>query len=828
MRCLPSMHHSSPACVMWMVSLFIHMGLATWAAAAPATLAQRGQAKMSIILSDNASQATQTAAAELAQYLGRITGSPFTITTGDGSKGLVVGTPQEWPDLALAQSLVPHDRTHLEDYLLQSHDQGVYLLGAGDNGVSNAVWDFLHRLGYRQYFPGPTWEVIPHTGDLVIDIDDRLSPDYLYRRIWYGGGTTRARRDATRHWVTRNRAGGAFHAGSGHAYHTIREAHAAEFEAHPEYRGLVDGERKGNKFCISNPGLRDLVVRYTLNTARANPDAFVISLEPSDGGNWCECEPCAQLGSISDRVVTLNNQAAQALVDAGLPQYVSMYVYGQHSPPPAVKVHPRVMGNVATSFIREGYTFEELLQGWHDQGMTLLGIRDYASIYPWDKSMPGKPRLSSLERLRKHLVRCGELGVRLASCESSDNWGPMGLSYYIASRIYFDVREADRVDQLVQDFLDRAFESASQPMAEFYGYMNGPTTPPLSEDFLGRLYRCLDQAYQMTSEPAVIARLDELTLYVRFVEMKFKAADDSAITDLALLTHACKMAHTGMMHFKKFMEDYDRDLQSTAWSAAQDSLYSRQDILAMVDAGVASNPLFTFTPVTFSDELVPAPKLAQSDVKRGDFGKFTRGTVTWYTFVPKAPASLSYEVTGGLIRHYRDRGDATLTLFSAAEVEGKPLFEAASAPDGVTRTVTLRTPDTGLHWITVRDGNDATRTDWPATTPMTRPASAELPARITHGRGRLCFYVPKGTTTVAGFLRGVADVTDNQANVITRLELKGAYFDIPVPPGKDGQLWWLDDTRGRFFFLTVPPWCARSGQELLLPAEVVERDGLSQ
>jgi hypothetical protein len=41
-----------------------------------------------------------------------------------------------------------------EDYLIESGAGRVVLLAATDVGVEHAVWDFLHRLGYRQFFPG--------------------------------------------------------------------------------------------------------------------------------------------------------------------------------------------------------------------------------------------------------------------------------------------------------------------------------------------------------------------------------------------------------------------------------------------------------------------------------------------------------------------------------------------------------------------------------------------------------------------------------------------------------------------------------------------------
>ena len=60
------------------------------------------------------------------------------------------------------------DATRREDYLLRSHPGGLQVIGATDVAVEYAVWDLLHRLGHRQFFPGKTWEIVPPAGDLAL------------------------------------------------------------------------------------------------------------------------------------------------------------------------------------------------------------------------------------------------------------------------------------------------------------------------------------------------------------------------------------------------------------------------------------------------------------------------------------------------------------------------------------------------------------------------------------------------------------------------------------------------------------------------------------
>ncbi len=72
---------------------------------APLALAEAGQALLPIVVSDQASDVVRASATELAQYLQKITGASFNVTTGDGSTGIRVGTLAQFPDTELADPL---------------------------------------------------------------------------------------------------------------------------------------------------------------------------------------------------------------------------------------------------------------------------------------------------------------------------------------------------------------------------------------------------------------------------------------------------------------------------------------------------------------------------------------------------------------------------------------------------------------------------------------------------------------------------------------------------------------------------------------------------
>ncbi|MFH1267252.1 MAG: DUF4838 domain-containing protein, partial [Planctomycetota bacterium] len=524
-------------------------------------LAAQGKAIQDIVVGERASERVRQAAETLVDYLSRITGAKFRVTEGDGSHGVAVGLAGDFPKLIAPADLSQPKPNRREEYLLRTHAAGVHLLGASELAVEHAVWDFLHRLGYRQFFPGERWEIVPRLPEPVVALDVRESPDYLTRRIWYGYGLWDYNSRPYRDWCARNRAVEGIELKTGHAYGGIIRALKSEFDRHPEYYALVDGKRNVTpqaKLCISNVELRKLIARHAVEQFDRDPQGDSISMDPSDGGGWCQCDRCAALGSVSDRALLLANEVAAAVNEKHPGKLVGMYAYAYHSPPPDIRVHPHVVISVATAFLRGGYTLAEIIQGWSGQGAT-LGIREYYGVNVWDRDMPGQARGSNIDYLKRTIPDFHRRGARFLSAESSDNWGPNGLGYYLAARMLWDVDEARRVDELVGDFLGRAFGPAKEPMAEFYRQLDGSNPHLVFDDQLGRMFRSLQRARDISGGPEVKGRIDDLILYTRYVDLYHRYATAKGEARQAaferLIRHAYRMRKTMLVHSKALYRD---------------------------------------------------------------------------------------------------------------------------------------------------------------------------------------------------------------------------------------------------------------------------------
>jgi len=177
-------------------------------------------------------------------------------------------------------------------------------------------------------------------------------------------------------------------------------------------------------------------------------------------------------------------------------------------------------------------------------------------------------------------------------------------------------------------------------------------------------------------------------------------------------------------------------------------------------------------------------------------------------------------------RIYQNRGAATLSLFrtnTADWKDNKPEATVEVPPDGREHPVKLQPKQTGSYAVVVSDAAAGTVVRWPKPRPMTVVSSLDQPANF-YGRWSLCFYVPSGTKFVGGFSAGPGRLLDGDGKVVFTFKDKPGYFRVLVSPGQDVRLWRFDRCAGQHLLMTVPPCLARSREELLLPAEVVNAE----
>jgi len=776
-------------------------------------------------VADTQDEEMRQRAETMSALLERMFGRPFPVRGMEERNGFLLGTATEFPEFS--GELTTNSPSEADTYVLRSFGEGMYLVGNSRVGLDNAIWGLMQELGYRHYFPNPKWEIVPQLESFTFEMDRVFQPSFAARILSIGGNTWPELRQEYRVWQERNRLLAGFSLRTGHAYDGIESRNREKLSQIPDYLSLPIGT-PNNKFVVAEKGLRDLVVEDALAQLIKQPQMDSISMDPSDGGGW---PADSSLGSPSNQAVTLANEVAAALQQVRPGIKVGMYAYNEHSAPPTIDVHPEVIVSVATAFIRGGHRFEDLIKGWSARGAQ-IGVRDYLGVYSWDFDMPGKPRASSPRRLAELLAGYYALGARYFVAEMNHGFGSSGPGLYVAARCLWDINEANRVDDLLNEFYEKAFGPAEVPMRRFYQQIDADQSPLISPYLWGRLCRLLKEAYQLAAgDAAVVARIDDLAAYTKYLTLysdyaQSEGADRqeafSQLTDFAKRIRASGMVHTwGMLRHHPRRDQGlagPLDLGKMAREAQKSLPPSHSELQTWVDEGASLYPELSFEPIAFSNHLVPRTIEHKSTAPENHLLRLRRGNEL-YTWLPE-PGTIRFSVRGGTT--HGNRGPVEIKLYPALEPLGAAVAEIKVPADGQQHAVELVSSFEGLHRLEIQDGGDLTHLTWPKDLPLTLPSGPEKNSTLHH-RHDLSFYVPKGTPVVAGYSTTTTGeiIGPDGRSLFSFSTLPGAgFFEVPVPEGMDGKFWKLKQVTGQRLLMTVPPFLAPHPDLLLVPEEI--------
>jgi hypothetical protein len=777
-----------------------------------------------------ASAEVRAAAQALAERLEQITGRRFEVRETDASKaqhGIVLGTGPDFPEFSRNFRVGAWEDE--EAYLIRSERSRLLLVAATDDGVGDAIWDFLHQLGYRRYFPGSAWQIIPHISRLEVRTDRFCRPAFSRRHLGYSGGDWADLSADFVEWKRENRMGGLGIEAS-HSYKRIIQHHAEEFAAHPEYRGRK-GDTPSSKFCVSEPGLVDLVQGYAVRQFEADTRLRAVSLEPSDGGGWEGCPGDASIGSPSNRAVTLANAVASKINSGqGPARFVGMYAYNQHAEPPTLPVHSNVVVFAATAFLPAGRTVLDILQGWQARGEreggTLLGVRDYYSVNTWDRDLPGSARASSPRAVAESLSAYYSAGARFFISQAGDGWGPHGLAYWTAAASLWTADRPGSLETYVRDFLTRAFGRAAAPMRDFYVSIDKDSLPLFGPEFVGELYRLLAEAMQLETAPSVQLRLQHLARYLRYLDLwlAYDIASPSArqtrFEELMRFTYSIRREH--MVHSFGLRRDLaKRDRRLTVppgrwWNNPERDPWRNGEPVTTeaIEAWIRSGQARARLPATrwseTSKRLVP---LRRGAILSGTRTLRLRGKQR-FTLAFDAPTTLALGVRAGMVRTKRP---VKLTLCRSESTADACQVKLAPA-DKLPQSVSFEVPGPGQYTLLLEDSRQGVDLSWPAGTLLSLQATRSEPPAFW-GRWTLYLYVPTGTREIVLYSgRGRGSLLNPRGEVAHVFGEQRGIVRIAVPPGLDGQCWKFLHNRGQRLPLNVPPWFAASPDELLVPA----------
>lgn len=528
---------------------------------------------------------------ELRRVLKEISGADLVPAKAEkGAPGIYVGLTSDFPEVPIEKA----DELGHEGFILRSDGKSLYLLAPEAPGVGHAVTTFLHRLGCRWFFPGKTWEVLPKASTIAGSWNERQVPSFgMERMIWHGFGDYKPCHEDFTAWERHNRMGGPMPVSIGHTWGGLdREK---DFKEHPEWFALVGGQRKASKPCYSHPEVLERAIAHAMKEAAAGK--AMISMSPPDGLGYCECEKCAAVfqggapfqahgttfakrpdgvtvNITSETLFRLVSDVARAVAEKYPKTLVGCYAYSAYSHPPSFKLHPNVFLQTTTAYRRTPLSLEEQLKAFGET-TSQVGIREYYSVYQWDWDGP-HPGALEPGRLQKTLRMFRKDNVTSVNAEASNNWGPRGLGYYVASQLLWDVNGDVRA--IVRDFFEKAFGPAAGAMERYYtrwygsGVATQEGTPATEEgekkqaavtrDDLQAAFRDLDEAAKLTKDlPGPRERVDHLRLYAHYLLLRQKVDDaDKAKNEKAIVdaireetVFGGRLTKTNMIHSRPLL-----------------------------------------------------------------------------------------------------------------------------------------------------------------------------------------------------------------------------------------------------------------------------------
>lgn len=359
------------------------------------TLARSGKAIFTIVIPTVPSTQEQKAAADLAQWLGEITGTEFAVVSESDNKAPKHNAISIGKTALLANSGSAIGRLKLEDegYAIDEKDGNLLLIGGAGRGPINAVYALLEEdLGCRWYsrfsqtIPNkPTLKLKPVKRSYAPILEIR---DPYYWEAFDGTWSLRNRTNSSSAAVPIEWGGNKAYALFVHTFSTLVPTDLY-FKEHPEYFSEHNGQRDPGQLCVSNPEIIRIAADTVMSVLKANPGAQIVSVSQNDSVPCCACALCKAAsdaeGSASGPLLKFVNAVADAVGKRYPKVKISTLAYlDTFIPPKTVRPRSNVVIQLCTDShawsypfrtIEETEQFQNAMKGWAAIG---------ADIYVWD------------------------------------------------------------------------------------------------------------------------------------------------------------------------------------------------------------------------------------------------------------------------------------------------------------------------------------------------------------------------------------------------------------------------------------------------------------
>ncbi len=446
-------------------------------------LAKDGKAVCAIVVAADAMAPEKTAARELSDYLGKVTGAQFGVrgeadVPADAAQ-IVVGPSARTKRLCPG---VDWSALGQDGIVVKTVGSRLVLAGGRPRGTLYAVYTFLEDVvGVRWWASTETH--VPRKATLdVPDLDVTYTPKLRYREAFY--------RDVTQNplFAARLKCNGHFEripeSHGGH-YTVLGWCHTfypllppdKHFEQHPEWYSQINGKRvhQGTQLCLTNDEMRKALTQEALGWIRKSPAAGIIDISQNDWHGQCQCAKCKAVeqaeGSPSGPLVRFVNAVA-ADIEKEFPNVLVQTLAYQYTRKPPKQVKPRHNVVIRLCSIECDFAhpldsdanaaFRDDIKGWSAIAPN-LAIWNYVTNFR-NYLLP-HPNMHGLAPDLRFFVRHKAVSV----FEQGDNGSSIGdfvrLRAWVLAHLMWD--PSGDADALIQEFL-RGYYGPAAPHLSAY------------------------------------------------------------------------------------------------------------------------------------------------------------------------------------------------------------------------------------------------------------------------------------------------------------------------------------------------------------------------
>lgn len=515
------------------------------------TIVKSGKPMAIIVLPLKPSVEEQLCASKLQFYVKKITGTTLpTSVQGLKTKLNVILIGKQPGNSLLAQRMQANNAPD-ESSFVSADSKTVRIVGIDEPGTLHATYFVLEEFGCRWYFPGEWGTVIPKLKTLVVKSQQTLrSPSFKIRAglPQTGNGEDVDPTWALNEWGRGNHLGGYAWWGAGHSYDYMISANSY-FGPHPEWFALRNGKREPSQLCTTNPEMRKEAVINLLAQLKAYGANVprLICISPNDNNSFCECDECRKLipdlpngekdmGNSIDRIADFANYMCKEIQNFYPKHYVTYYC-NYHS-----VGTPKIVKPVMDTVFWLTHWGDDHFHGVNDNSKLGAAINDWGKLgnplflYTyWGAygSYSFWPAVHAISNDIPYFYKKGAIGVY---SETHQNWGGQHLNFIVFPRLLWDVNT--NVDAYIEDFCNKFYGPAAQPMREYYRKMeiaakNGPPQyqvmeqliPVFNPDLLKELRGLINDANAKIagSDPVYKTRMDFVSNGFRLGELYFCA-----------------------------------------------------------------------------------------------------------------------------------------------------------------------------------------------------------------------------------------------------------------------------------------------------------------